>query len=94
MEPTASVPHEEETIRELKSSALEAVAYLTAVLEGGDPKEVLLAQRRITAAFGGVPNLAEQIDRGTGTQLAMLREGASSARPNRACPSLQERSKK
>lgn len=35
---------------------------LLAVLEDGDQAEVLLALRRITTAFGGVPKLAEQTD--------------------------------
>ena len=58
----ASLSHEEATIQEFKKDPHEAAAYLSAVLEDGDQEEVLLALRRITAAFGGVPKLAEQTD--------------------------------
>ena len=58
----ASRSHEEATIQEFKDSPHEAAAYLSAVLEDGDQEEVLLALRRITTAFGGVPKLAEKTD--------------------------------
>jgi probable addiction module antidote protein len=58
----ASVSHEDATIQEFKDNPQEAAAYLSAVLEDGDQEEVLLALRRITPAFGGVPKLAEQTD--------------------------------
>jgi probable addiction module antidote protein len=62
MKHTASVSHEDETIQEFKDNPQEAAAYLSAVLEDGDQKEVMLALRRIAAAFGGVPKLADQTD--------------------------------
>ena len=58
----ASHSHEEATIQEFRDSPEEAAAYLNAVLGDGDQDEVLLALRRITTAFGGVPKLAEQTD--------------------------------
>jgi probable addiction module antidote protein len=57
-----SVSHEVATIQEFKDQPQEAAAYLNAVLEDGDQEEVLLALRRITAEFRGVPKLAEQTD--------------------------------
>ena len=54
----ASVSHEKATIQEFKDNPQDAAAYLSAVLEDGDQEEVLLALRRITTAFGGVPKLA------------------------------------
>jgi probable addiction module antidote protein len=62
MKHAASVSHEEATIQEFKDSPQDAAAYLSAVLEDGDQEEVLLALRRITTAYGGVPKLAEQTD--------------------------------
>lgn len=62
MKHPASVSHEDATIQELKDNPQEAAAYLSAVLEDGDQKEVMLALRRIAAAFGGVPKLAEHTD--------------------------------
>ena len=55
----ASVSHEEATIQEFKDNPQEAAAYLSAVLEDGDQEEVLLALRRITRAFGGMPQTKE-----------------------------------
>jgi len=46
-------------IQEFKDNPHDAAAYLSAVLEDGDQEEVLLALRRVTTAFGGVPKLAE-----------------------------------
>lgn len=62
MKHAASVSHEDATIQEFKDNPQEAAAYLSAVLEDGDQKEVMLALRRIATAFGGVPKLAEQAD--------------------------------
>ncbi len=62
MKHAASRSHEEATIQELKDNPQEAAAYLNAVLVDGDQEEVMLALRRITSAFGGVPKLAEQTD--------------------------------
>ena len=62
MKYAASRSHDEATVQEFKDSPQEAAAYLSAVLEDGDQEEVMLALRRITTAFGGVPRLAEQAD--------------------------------
>jgi len=62
MKHACSVSHEEATIQEFKDNPQDAAAYLNAVLEDGDQEEVLLALRRITTSFGGVPKLAEQTD--------------------------------
>lgn len=62
MKYAASVSHENATIQEFKDNPQEAAAYLSAVLKDGDQEEVMLALRRITYAFGGVPKLAEQTD--------------------------------
>lgn len=62
MKHAASVSHEDATIQEFKDNSQDAAAYLNAILEDGDQQEILLALRRITTAFGGVPKLAEQTD--------------------------------
>ncbi len=83
MKHTASVSHEDATIQEFKDNPQEAAAYLSAVLEDGDQKEVMLALRRIAAAFGGVPKLAEQTDLNANTLYRTL-----SARGNPEMKSL------
>ena len=60
MKHAASVSHEEAMIQEFKDNPQEAAAYLSAVFEDGDQEEVLLALRRITTAFGGIPKHATQ----------------------------------
>lgn len=62
MKNATSISHEEATIQEFKNNPQEAAAYLSAVLEDGEQEEVLIALRRITASFGGVPKLAEHTD--------------------------------
>lgn len=62
MKYAASRSHEEATVQEFKDSPQEVAAYLSAVLEDGDQEEVMLALRRITAAFGGVSKLAAQTE--------------------------------
>lgn len=62
MKYAASRSHDEATVQEFKDSPQEAAAYLSAVLEDGDQEEVMLALRRITAAFGGVSKLAAQTE--------------------------------
>ena len=62
MKYAASRAHEDATVQEFKNNPHEAAAYLSAVLEDGDQEEVMLALRRITAAFGGVPKLAAQTE--------------------------------
>jgi probable addiction module antidote protein len=52
--------HETATIASLRRDRKLAAAYLDDVLADGDQTELLLALRRLSDAFGGVPVLAEQ----------------------------------
>jgi probable addiction module antidote protein len=57
-----SVPsrsHEEATIESFRKDPVFAAEYLNSVLEDGDQKELMLALRRMSKAFGGVSKLAE-----------------------------------
>ena len=40
----------------------EALEILNAVLEDGEPGEMLVLMRQLTKAFGGVPSIAERAD--------------------------------
>jgi probable addiction module antidote protein len=51
--------HEAATIDAFRDDPDYAAAYINAVLEDGDQDELLLALRRMAAAFGGVPAIAE-----------------------------------
>ena len=58
-----SVPsrnHEDATIESFRNDPVFAAEYLNAVLEDGDQKELMLALRRMSKAFGGLPKLAEE----------------------------------
>ena len=57
-----SRPHDEATIAAFRDDLDYAAAYLNAVLEAGAQDELLLALRRMAAAFGGVPAIAEQVN--------------------------------
>ena len=61
MQLAACTSHENSTIEEFKSNPVEAAAYLTAVLDDGDPQEASLALRRIAEAFRGVPLKTDQV---------------------------------
>ena len=54
----SSKSHEKATIESLRKSKRLAAEYLNAVLEDGDQEEIMLALRRMSEAFGGVPKLA------------------------------------
>jgi len=53
---------ESATIESFKDDPEYAVVYLNAVLADGDQEELLLALRRMAAAFGGMPAIAEQAE--------------------------------
>lgn len=52
--------HEEATVESLRRDRKFAAAYLDDVLADGDQHELMLALRRLSEAFGGVPALARQ----------------------------------
>ena len=54
--------HEQASIEAFQADPDYAAAFLSAVLEDGDQQEVMIALRRMTQAFGGVPKLAKQAD--------------------------------
>jgi probable addiction module antidote protein len=54
--------HEQATIESLRADPEYAALYLSAILEDGDEGELLLALRRLTAAFGGVSAVAERAE--------------------------------
>lgn len=54
--------HEEATIESFRRDPAFAAEYLNAVLKEGDQEELLLALRRVAAAFGGVPKVAKQAE--------------------------------
>ena len=58
----ASRSHEEATVESFRKDPAFAAEYLNSVLEDGDQEELMLALRRMSKAFGGVPKLAEQAE--------------------------------
>lgn len=50
--------HETATVTSLRNDPEFAAAYLDAVLEDGDQDEFLLALRRLSEAYGGIPTIA------------------------------------
>ena len=50
--------HDAATIESFRKSPRFAAEYLSAVLEDGDQEELMMALRRLSEAFGGVPALA------------------------------------
>jgi len=56
----ASVSHEDALIQEMANDHELAAVYIDSVLADGDQAEVMLAIRRVTAAFGGVQAIAER----------------------------------
>lgn len=54
--------HEAATVESFRKDPQFAAEYLNAVLADGDQEEVLLALRRLAAAFGGVPKLAKEAE--------------------------------
>jgi probable addiction module antidote protein len=51
--------HEAATVGSFRKDPTFAAEYLNAVLAEGDQDEVLLALRRLSRAFGGVPKIAK-----------------------------------
>ena len=54
--------HERATIESFRRNPQFAAEYLNAVLEDGDQDELMVALRRVAAAFGGVGQVAEAAD--------------------------------
>jgi probable addiction module antidote protein len=54
--------HERATIESFRRNPQFAAEYLNLVLEDGDQDELLVALRRMAAAFGGVGQIAEAAD--------------------------------
>jgi probable addiction module antidote protein len=54
-----SVSHEDSTLASLRADPEFGAEYLNAVLEDGDQEELMLALRRLAAAYGGVAGLAK-----------------------------------
>jgi probable addiction module antidote protein len=54
--------HEDATIESLRKDPAFAAEYLNAILEDGDQKELMLALRRMSRAFGGVQKLAQEAE--------------------------------
>ena len=52
--------HEEATVESFRKDPAFAAEYLNTILEDGDQEELMLALRRMSKAFGGVPKLAEE----------------------------------
>ena len=52
--------HEAAVVDSFRRDRKLAAAYLDEVLTDGDQKELMLALRRLSEAFGGVPSLAQQ----------------------------------
>jgi len=56
----ASRSHEDATIASFRRDRKFAASYLDQVLADGSQDELMLALRRVSDAFGGVPGLAQQ----------------------------------
>lgn len=56
----ASHSHEDATVESFRRDRKFAAAYLDQVLADGDQEELMLALRRLSEPFGGVPGLAQQ----------------------------------
>jgi probable addiction module antidote protein len=54
----ASRSHEDATIESFRRDPKFGVEYLNAILADGDQTELMLALRRLSAAFGGIAKLA------------------------------------
>jgi probable addiction module antidote protein len=55
----SSRSHEVATVESFRKDPMFAAEYLNAVLAEGDQDEVLLALRRLSQAFGGLPKIAK-----------------------------------
>ena len=58
----ARISHEKATIESFRRKPEFAAEYLNSVLEDGDRAELLIALRRMAAAYGGVATLARKAD--------------------------------
>ena len=56
----ASRSHDDATVASFRRDRKFAAAYLDQILADGDQQELMLALRRLSEAFGGVPDLAQQ----------------------------------
>ena len=54
--------HEDATAESFRKDPAFAAEYLNSVLEDGDQEELMVALRRMSKAFGGVPKLAEEAE--------------------------------
>ncbi len=54
--------HDKATIESFKKNPKFAAEYLNAIFADGDQKEVMLALRRMSQAYGGIPELARQTE--------------------------------
>ncbi|MDP6559759.1 MAG: addiction module antidote protein [Candidatus Binatia bacterium] len=57
--PAASRSHEEATVESFRKDPAFAAEYLSSILEDGGQEELMIALRRMSKAFGGVPKLAK-----------------------------------
>ena len=80
----ASRSHKEATVESFRKDPAFAGEYLNSVLEDGDQEELMLALRRMSKAFGGVPKLAEQAELNVNTLYRTL-----SSKGNRELKSLR-----
>lgn len=53
-------PHREASVESFRRDPKFLAAYLNAVLQDGDQRELLSALRYVSDAFGGVPRIAEK----------------------------------
>jgi len=58
--PLRSRSHEQATVDSFRRDGRLAAAYLDKVLADGDQDELMLALRRLSEAFGGVPAVAQK----------------------------------
>jgi probable addiction module antidote protein len=57
-----SRPHDDATVESFRDDPELAAAYLNDVLVDGDQQELMIALRRVSTAFGGVGEIAQQAE--------------------------------
>ena len=57
-----SRPHDDATVESFRHDPELAAAYLNEVLVDGDQEELMIALRRVSTAFGGVGEIAQQAE--------------------------------
>lgn len=78
-------PHEEASSEMFQRDPALAAAYLTDVLANGDDVDVMLALRSLSAAFGGVQEVARRADANPNTMYRTLsKQGNPSLKTLRA----------